>query len=66
MKYSWEVWESKSHGLFGPVEPRMAGYDEAETPEALAEQVGGLRSGQRLMVWDTVGVGRPPVLVKEG
>jgi hypothetical protein len=65
VKYSWEVWEAKGRGLFGPVEPRLAGYDEAPSSEALAEQVGKLDSGQRLMVWDTPGVGRLPVLVKE-
>jgi hypothetical protein len=66
MKYSWAVWHINGKtGL--PDDQRVggqAGYTEAASPQALADQLAvPLRDGDRLMIWDTPGVGRPPVLV---
>jgi hypothetical protein len=63
MKYPWEIFELKSHGLYANMTPRVMGTEEADSPEEVAERIRPqLRPGQELNIWDTPGVGRLPVL----
>ncbi len=68
MKYSWEVFSVKPPtDLLRPMEPRWADYEEADSPQEIADRVGThLLPFQRLCVWDTLGVGRLPVLTLDG
>lgn len=64
MKYSWEVLKkSRLTGLFGPMSPRRADHEEADSAQEVADRYASqLLPGQRLNVWDVVGVGKSPVL----
>lgn len=70
MKYLWEVWIQKPFGrhmLWSPTEPRWADVEDADSAQAIADRIAPqLLPGQRLNVWNTLGVGKPPILTVDG
>ncbi len=68
MKYSWAVWHVGPDGQYDSQDVNgQRGYTEATDPQALADQLAlPLGVGDRLLIWDTVGVGKLPVLTVDG
>lgn len=66
MTYSWEVFAPSHHisGVHVPMNPRRADVEKADSPQEIADRyVPTLLPGQRLNVWDVLGVGKAPVLI---